>query len=167
MFSKFLSVTSSLLLLISLAGLSGCGSEPEEIETKIAKAVKKFDTDEQNVAHKAEMRKYHMDHLKHKRDQTMYGGIRTAEDSLTGCIDCHVPAPIGDKVVRHTDPEHFCTTCHAYVSVQIDCFQCHADHPDKAGSEVATAINPSADKNSQLVASDPTTSKSSTEAIAQ
>ena len=166
MFSKFLSVTSSLLLLVFLVGLTACADKPAEIETKIAKAVKKFDTEEQNIAHEAEMRKYHMDHLKHKRDQTMYSGIRTAEDSLIGCIHCHVPAPTADKVVRHTDPEHFCATCHAYVGVEIDCFQCHADHPDKA--EVAAATNPLSDKNSQLIASDSTnTSKSSTEAIAQ
>ena len=164
MFSKFLSVTSSLLLLVSLVGVSGCGSEPPQIESKITKALKKFDTEEQNVAHKAEMRKYHMDHLKHKRDLTMYGGIRTAEDSLAGCINCHVPAPVADKVVRHTDPEHFCTTCHAYVSVQIDCFQCHADHPDKP--ESATASNASTDKKLRVAAGD-STSKTSTEVTAQ
>jgi hypothetical protein len=159
MFSKFLSVTASLLLLVSLAGISGCGGGSTGIESKITKAFKKFDTDEQNAAHKAEMRKYHMDHLKHKRDQTMYNGIRTAEDSLTGCIDCHVPAPEGDKVVRHTDPEHFCATCHAYVSVQIDCFQCHADHPDSPKS--ATAENSSSDDLNLA------TSKTSTEVAAQ
>ncbi len=166
MFSKFLSVTSSLLLLVFLVGVSGCGNESPQIESKITKALKKFDTEEQNTAHKAEMRKYHMDHLKHKRDLTMYGGIRTAEDSLKGCIDCHVPAPEGDKVVRHTDPEHFCTTCHAYASVQIDCFQCHADHPDKPESATATANNASMDKNLGIVADD-STSKTSTEVTAQ
>jgi len=166
MFSKFLSVTSSILLLVSLVGLSGCGSEPPKIEEKITKALKKFDTDEQNMAHKTEMRKYHMDHLKHKRGLTMYDGIRTAEDSLTGCIDCHVPAPEGDKVVRHTDPEHFCTTCHAYVSVQIDCFQCHADHPDKPDS--ATAENTASDKDLHLAAGDSTgENTTSTEVTAQ
>ncbi len=164
MFSKLLSVTSLLLLLVSLAGLSACGGDSPKIEGKITKALKKFDTEEQNMAHKTEMRKYHMDHLKHKRDLTMYGGIRTAEDSLTGCIDCHVPAPVGDKVVRYTDPEHFCATCHNYVSVQIDCFQCHTDHPDPKSS---TATKSKSD-DLNLVASDSTaTSETSAEVIAQ
>ena len=140
MFSKFLSVTSLMLLLFSLLGMSGCGSEPPEIETKIAKAVKKFDTEEQMIAHKADMRKNHMDRLLHKRDQTMHEGIRTPKYSLKKCIDCHVPAPTENKTVTHKDSEHFCVTCHEYVSVQIDCFQCHASHPDKP--ETATAMKP-------------------------
>ncbi|MCK5919213.1 MAG: hypothetical protein KAG34_12360 [Cocleimonas sp.] len=165
MFSKFLSVTSLLLLLVSLAGLSGCGGDSPKIEDKITKALKKFDTEEQNMAHQTEMRKYHMDHLKHKRDLTMYDGIRTPEDSLTGCIDCHVPAPVGDKVVRHTDPEHFCTTCHSYVSVQIDCFQCHTDHPD--GSKSSTATKSKSDDLNLATGGSTATSETSAEVIAQ
>jgi hypothetical protein len=30
-------------------------------------------------------------------------------------------------VVRYEDPQHFCAECHAYASVKIDCFECHAD----------------------------------------
>ncbi|HFC93334.1 MAG TPA: hypothetical protein ENJ51_11050 [Leucothrix mucor] len=140
MFSKFLSVTSLMLLLFSLLGISGCESEPPEIEKKIAKAVKKFDTEEQMLAHKADMRKNHMERLLHKRDQTVHEGIRTPKYSLKKCISCHVPVPTKSKTVSHKDPEHFCVTCHAYVSVQIDCFQCHASHPDKP--EIATAMKP-------------------------
>jgi len=138
MFSKFLSVASLMLLLVSLLGLSGCNNEPPEIETKIAKAVNKFDTDEQTKAHVADMRKYHMDRLMHKRDQTVHEGIRTPKYSLKVCINCHVPAPTAEKTVTHKDSEHFCVTCHEYVSVQLDCFQCHASHPDKP--EIANAM---------------------------
>lgn len=139
MFSKFLSVASLMLLLVSLLGVVGCDSKPPEIDTKIAKAVKKFDTEEQTIAHKTDMRKNHMDRLLHKRDQTMYQGIRTPKYSLKACINCHVPAPAKNKTVTHKDSEHFCVTCHEYVSVQIDCFQCHASHPDKP--ETANAMN--------------------------
>ena len=31
------------------------------------------------------------------------------------------------EVIRHEDPRHFCTECHAYTAVRIDCFECHAD----------------------------------------
>jgi predicted CXXCH cytochrome family protein len=141
MFSKFLSVASLMLLLVSLLGVTGCDSKPPEIETKIAKAVKKFDTEEQAIAHRDDMRKNHMDRLFHKRDQTMHEGIRTPKYSLKACINCHVPAPTKSKTVTHKDPEHFCVTCHEYVSVQLDCFQCHASHPDKP--EVANAMNTS------------------------
>jgi hypothetical protein len=27
------------------------------------------------------------------------------------------------------DPRYFCTSCHTYTSVNIDCFQCHTDIP--------------------------------------
>jgi predicted CXXCH cytochrome family protein len=138
MFSKFLSVASLMLLLVSLLGVVGCDSKPPEIDTKIAKAVKKFDTEEQAIAHKTDMRKNHMDRLLHKRDQTVHEGIRTPKYSLKACINCHVPAPTKNKTVTHKDSEHFCVTCHEYVSVQIDCFQCHASHPDKP--ETANAM---------------------------
>lgn len=156
MFSKLLSVTSAMVLLFSLIGISGCTGKPPEV----TKAVKDFDTVEQREAHVADMRKNHMDRLKHKRDQTMYDGIRTPKYSLKACINCHVPAPTQSKVVRHTDPDHFCVTCHQYVSVKLDCFQCHADHPDKPA--VVGAISAPA-VGEMKVASDST----STEARAQ
>lgn len=136
MFSKFLSVTSLMVLLVSL--MVGCSSKPPEI----AKAVKGFDTEQKRDAHVADMRTNHMDRLMHKRDETMYNGDRTPKYSLKACIDCHVPAPTENKVVRHTDPEHFCVTCHEYVSVKLDCFQCHADHPEKPDVANATHTPP-------------------------
>jgi predicted CXXCH cytochrome family protein len=142
MFSKFLSVASLMLLLVSLFGISRCENDPPEIETKIAKAVKKFDTDEQKTAHVEDMRKYHMDRLMHKRDQTVHEGIRTPKYSLKACINCHVPAPTAEKTVTHKDSEHFCVTCHQYVSVQLDCFQCHASHPDKPETANAMSTQP-------------------------
>jgi len=110
-------------LILSL--LVACNSEPP----KPMKAVKQFDTVEKRDEHIAFMRKNHMDALKHKRDETMYLGIRTEEHSIKACINCHVPEKYNGKVLRHSDPEHFCSTCHTYVAAQLDCFECHADHP--------------------------------------
>ena len=72
------------------------------------------------------MRRDHMKFLLHQRDDTVIDGIRTPKHSLVGCIDCHNPAS-GERVVRYEDPEHFCAGCHLYASVEIDCFECHAD----------------------------------------
>ena len=73
------------------------------------------------------MRRDHMKFLDHQRDATVIDGERGSKYSLVGCMDCHNPASESGEVIRHEDPRHFCTECHAYASVRIDCFQCHAD----------------------------------------
>lgn len=78
-----------------------------------------------------EMRRNHMNYILHQRDETVYGGIRTEKYSLAKCIDCHVEPNEKGEVASHDSEEHFCTTCHTYASVQIDCFECHADKPQK------------------------------------
>ena len=112
--------------------LSACDSNPPELMP----ATKQFATEQEKVLHIAEMRTNHMHLLNHKRDETMYQGIRTAKHSFNACIDCHVPMPTAQKVVKHTDSEHFCVTCHIEVAVKLDCFQCHADRPALQTAEV-------------------------------
>ena len=76
------------------------------------------------------MRRNHMDLLSHQRDETMRRGIRTTRFSLKGCVACHaVPGPDGTPVGAD-DPRFFCTSCHEYTAVKIDCFQCHASRPE-------------------------------------
>ena len=78
------------------------------------------------------MRRDHMEFILHQRDETMHRGIRTTKHSLTECISCHVnPGPNG-QYPRASSQEHFCTSCHHYASVKIDCFECHADRPEPA-----------------------------------
>ena len=60
-------------LSVSLIGLNACDSEPPTL----MKASKQFESDEIRDKHKAHMRKNHMDELMHKRDETLYNGIRT------------------------------------------------------------------------------------------
>ncbi len=81
---------------------------------------------EQCVEDTAEMRKNHMEKILHQRDETMYKGIRTKQYSLKECINCHVPE---NATARYGDDKHFCSSCHNYTAVSIDCFQCHADKP--------------------------------------
>ena len=121
------------------------------------KAVKQFSSDEIRDAHVKNMRKNHMDELIHKRDETMYKGIRTEMHSLKACINCHVPEKYNGEILRHTNPKHFCSTCHGYVAQEIDCFQCHVDHPVSSDGSTAEAPNDSihrpqiSDKSKPLV----------------
>lgn len=127
-------LTPLLFVLASL--LAGCGGEAEtkanlNLETAKAKA-------ETCVEPTADMRKNHMKYLLHERDETMYEGIRGKKHSFKACINCHVPEQKNGKPVNYlTDdhdlnPDHFCATCHAYVSVKLDCFECHSDNPESS-----------------------------------
>ena len=83
------------------------------------------------------IRREHMTFLMHQRDGTVHEGIRTPRHSLTGCIDCHAAKDAAGRWVRIDAPGQFCATCHAYVSVKIDCFGCHAAVPAVAFGEEA------------------------------
>ena len=94
------------------------------------KAKKNYNDKTKCVETVEEMRKNHMSHIIDQRDDTLRRGIRTTQYSLKLCIDCHnAPAEDG-KVASSKSKEHFCSTCHAYAAVQIDCFKCHADKPE-------------------------------------
>jgi hypothetical protein len=71
------------------------------------------------------MRREHPDMLRHQRDQTMREGIRTRAHSLKGCVECHASAKTGSVLGE----QGFCQSCHAYASVTLDCFGCHASKP--------------------------------------
>jgi len=78
-----------------------------------------------------EMRRNHMNYIMHQRDITMHQGIRTETNSLSGCIDCHVEKNSDGEIADFKSEQHFCTSCHEHAAVKIDCFQCHADRPQK------------------------------------
>lgn len=77
------------------------------------------------------MRKNHMEVMLHQRDETMHRGIRTNKHSLKECISCHVQPDSKGQVARYGDNKHFCSSCHTYAAVNIDCFECHADRPQE------------------------------------
>ncbi len=72
------------------------------------------------------MRRDHPQMLKHQRDVTVHRGVRQARDSLQGCVGCHASAATGSVAEAKTD---FCSSCHGYAAVKIDCFECHASRP--------------------------------------
>ena len=81
-----------------------------------------------------DMRKNHMDYIMHKRDETTRKGVRTKDDSLAECISCHVSKNDKGNYPHAGSEEHFCSTCHNYAAVSIDCFDCHNDKPTKAST---------------------------------
>lgn len=81
------------------------------------------------VADPVFMRRNHMNLLKHQRDDTLRGGIRTGEYSLKACIDCHASQTTGSV---SENSGNFCQSCHRYAAVTIDCFECHSNKPQPA-----------------------------------
>ena len=73
------------------------------------------------VAPAEEMRRDHMKMLFHQRDRTVRQGVREPRFSLKGCVECHADRDTGSVLGK----EGFCSSCHAYASVKIDCFECH------------------------------------------
>jgi predicted CXXCH cytochrome family protein len=76
------------------------------------------------------MRRNHMNLLTHDRDETVYFGNRQIKASLKGCVSCHAVNGADNTPITVEDPKHFCRTCHDYVAVKIDCFECHASRPE-------------------------------------
>jgi hypothetical protein len=81
------------------------------------------------VAPTPEMRRNHMQMIKHQRDVTVHQGIRKTDDSLHGCVDCHANKDESGKFIPVNAEDQFCESCHEYTAVALDCFSCHATVP--------------------------------------
>ena len=92
----------------------------------------KIENPGQCIASVDEMRRSHMDMLKHTRDRTMRQGIRGEKASLNECINCHASKTSGSVLGK----DGFCQECHSYAAVKLDCWDCHQP---KAGSKHAEA----------------------------
>jgi hypothetical protein len=75
------------------------------------------------------MRRNHMEVIRHQRDTTVYGGIRSTKHSLSGCVECHVGYDDKHQPVAIDDDDQFCSACHDYAAVTLNCFDCHATVP--------------------------------------
>ena len=75
------------------------------------------------------MRRNHMEVIKHQRDETVHGGIRSTKHSLAGCVACHVAAGTDGKPVAINEDQQFCGKCHDFAAVRLNCFDCHAKVP--------------------------------------
>ena len=125
MINRFLRITFILAGLGLLYPVAGSAEIPKPIihepEGEGVKCVHPED----------EMKRNHMNYILHQRDDTMYDGIRTEKHSLANCIDCHVQPGEDGKIASVDSKDHFCKGCHEYAAVTIDCFECHADRPQK------------------------------------
>lgn len=83
------------------------------------------------VAPVPEMRRYHMEYLLHQRDETVRGGIRGAKFALRDCIGCHATPVFGSANLKLRSVKPFCSECHSYAAVKIDCFSCHTPETTK------------------------------------
>jgi len=114
-------------------------------ESRVPKPTITIENPGKCVAPVEEMRRNHMDMLKHTRDKTMRDGVRGMKTSLNGCIECHASKKTGSVLGSN---ENFCQSCHTYAAVKLDCWDCHqpkanykaagtapADHPSTAGAK--------------------------------
>ena len=81
------------------------------------------------VAPTAFMRRNHFELIQHQRDVTVHQGIRKTDNSLAGCVDCHVRSDEAGNHVPVNSPGEFCAGCHKYAGASLDCFACHATKP--------------------------------------
>jgi len=88
---------------------------------RVAVPVVKIEKGEACVAPTELMRRDHMTMLFHQRDKTMRQGLREPRFSLKNCVDCHASQKTGSVLGQ----DGFCSSCHAYAAVSMDCFECH------------------------------------------
>ena len=79
-----------------------------------------------------DMRRNHMVYLEHERDETMHKGIRGRKHSLKACVECHAVPDKAAAGKRTVAP--FCSECHRYAAVSMDCFQCHTNSPEASAA---------------------------------
>jgi len=83
------------------------------------------------VAPTDDMRRNHMEYLKHQRDRTVHQGVRRSKFGLSACVDCHAAVESAKAVPINAEGQ-FCQKCHSFTAVSIDCFQCHRRIPSQA-----------------------------------
>ena len=138
---SFRQFAKHLVILVGLTALPML-SNAGELGPDLPKAKMKASDKTECVEPIGDMRKNHMEFLKHKRDLTMREGVRTKTHSLTECIDCHVTPNDKGEFARIGDDKHFCSSCHNYAAVKVDCFDCHSDLPEDAAKKLRSAKNP-------------------------
>ncbi|HJO73863.1 MAG TPA: hypothetical protein QGH84_01430 [Rhodospirillales bacterium] len=123
--AKFITIVA----LVSLLGGTAGGSAACAGESGVPVPNPPKGKGEQCVRETSFMRANHMNLLLHQRDETMQKGIRTKKFSLKECVSCHAVPGKDGQPVSYEDPKNFCRSCHDYVAVKLDCFECHASKP--------------------------------------
>ncbi len=132
---------AAVFIIMAIAFVTGSANAAEGVEAGVpvphpAKAAK----GENCVAPIPEMRRYHMKYLKHQRDETLRKGIRGNPYSLKKCVACHAVEDKAGGGARTVEP--FCSSCHEYAAVKIDCFSCHTGKADNGKtSQAISSVN--------------------------
>lgn len=113
-------VVMGMLLTLSTAAISGSAV----VEGSKAAGLKDC------VASTMDMRRNHMDYLKHQRDEVVHKGDRSSKFALADCVSCHASNDKQGQPVPVNAEEQFCDSCHDYAAVNITCFQCHRKVPE-------------------------------------
>ncbi len=108
-------------LFALLAAIAGFADSSPRQSGRVPLPVVRIEKGEACVAPVAEMRRDHGRMLFHQRDRTMREGVRTTRFSLKNCIECHASS----KTNSVLGEQGFCSSCHAYAAVKMDCFECH------------------------------------------
>jgi hypothetical protein len=111
--------------------LAGGARADEKPASRVAAPVVKIERGGACVAPVGEMRRNHMQLLKHQRDRTVHQGERKTRFALKDCIECHAGRETGSVLGK----DGFCSSCHDYAAVKMDCFECHT--PQRAARTVA------------------------------
>ena len=91
------------------------------------------------VAPTQEIRRNHMDHLKHDRDEVVIDGNRRVKYSLAACVNCHSGTDDSGVYQPINEEGQFCDTCHDRLAVSLDCFQCHRTTPDPKSKKLSSS----------------------------
>lgn len=108
----------ALALILTAIGIVNAA---EKSAGRVPVPTYKTNSGEACVAPTDEMRRDHMKRLFHQRDRTVHQGFREPRFSLKKCVECHASKDTGSVLGK----EGFCSSCHAYAAVRIDCFECH------------------------------------------
>ncbi len=111
-------IAGMLVLVLLAAGFADAG---DKRPARVALPAIKIEKGEKCVAPVDEMRRDHMKMLLHQRDRTMRQGLREPLFSLKNCVECHAGRETGSVLGK----DGFCSSCHSYASVKMDCFECH------------------------------------------
>ncbi len=77
------------------------------------------------------MRRNHMDYLVHQRDDVVRRGGRGSQYKLAECVNCHTAEDAAGHAIPIDDEGQFCASCHNYMAVNVNCFQCHRKVPEE------------------------------------
>jgi hypothetical protein len=108
-----------MAVVLAIAGFADAG---QTWAARVAMPTIRIERGDACVAPTAEMRRDHMNMLLHQRDRTVRQGLREPRSSLRNCVDCHASRETGSVLGK----DGFCSSCHAYAAVSIDCFECHS-----------------------------------------